>query len=242
MPHSNISNGSPAAVDWSAIETVLLDLDGTLLDKYFDDYFWEEYVPLVYARKNGITPARSRSLLLQRYRTVENTLHWTNLDFWSEQLELDIVQLKLSVDHLIALRPYALDFLDFLEQLGKEMYLVTAAHPKTLQIKLDKVAIGHRFHRIICTDDLGLPKEEPDFWYRLARYVTFSPGQTLLADDTAGVLDSARRYGIEHLIFIAQPNSRSDIRHHHEYRSIAHFNELMPPPLADPAKPAATSR
>lgn len=241
MPPRNTSNGSSTAIDWSAIETVLLDLDGTLLDKYFDDYFWEEYVPLVYARKNGITPDRSRSLLLQRYRSVEKTLHWTNLDFWSEQLELDIVQLKLSIAHLITLRPHALDFLDFLEQHGKEIFLVTAAHPKTLQIKLDKVAISHRFHRIVCTDDIGLPKEEPDFWYRLARCITFSPGRTLLADDTAGVLESARRYGIEHLIFIAHPNSRSGIRHHHNFRSIAHFNELMPPALTEPAKSTETS-
>jgi FMN phosphatase YigB (HAD superfamily) len=27
------------------IKYVLLDMDGTLLDKYFDDYFWEHLLP-----------------------------------------------------------------------------------------------------------------------------------------------------------------------------------------------------
>ena len=28
-------------MNWPTIKTVLLDMDGTLLDKHFDDYFWE---------------------------------------------------------------------------------------------------------------------------------------------------------------------------------------------------------
>ena len=27
-------------VDWDSIDTVLLDMDGTLLDLHFDNYFW----------------------------------------------------------------------------------------------------------------------------------------------------------------------------------------------------------
>ena len=34
--------------DWRAIDTVLLDMDGTLLDLRFDNYFWLELVPRKY--------------------------------------------------------------------------------------------------------------------------------------------------------------------------------------------------
>jgi len=32
-------------INWDKIETVMLDLDGTLLDLHFDNYFWQEYLP-----------------------------------------------------------------------------------------------------------------------------------------------------------------------------------------------------
>jgi putative hydrolase of the HAD superfamily len=214
-------------VDWPVIDTVLLDMDGTLLDKYFDDYFWEHYVPQVFAEKHGMDHEQSRNTLLQRYRAVESTLQWTDLDFWSEQLDLDIPALKRSIDHLVAVHPYVFDFLDFLKQHGKRTCLVTAAHDKTLQIKLAKTELGPRFDRIVCAGEIGLPKENPSFWQRLQETLGFRRSQTLLADDTASVLQAARQHGIEHLVFVAKPSSRSPVRHSADFLSITTFNELM---------------
>ena len=101
---------------WSEIDTVLLDMDGTLLDKYFDDYFWEEYVPEQFAKENKLTPIEARKELLKRYQQVENTLQWTDLDYWSNQLGLDIPELKCKVDHLIQVHPYVIDFLRFMRK------------------------------------------------------------------------------------------------------------------------------
>jgi 5'-nucleotidase len=214
-------------INWSAITTVLLDMDGTLLDKYFDDYFWEDYVPQIFAHHNGLSQMQARETLLQRYRAVESTLQWTDLDFWSEQLGLDIPALKNSIDHLIKVHPYVIDFLDFLEQQGKTAVLVTAAHDKTLQIKLAKTGIGPRFDRIVCAGEIGLPKESPSFWQRLEEILGFQRSQTLLADDTVKVLQAARQHGIEHLVFIAKPSSRAPVRHRTDFFSITAFNELM---------------
>ncbi|HBT55971.1 MAG TPA: haloacid dehalogenase, partial [Pseudomonas sp.] len=32
-------------LNWNAIDTVLLDMDGTLLDLHFDNHFWLEHMP-----------------------------------------------------------------------------------------------------------------------------------------------------------------------------------------------------
>src|SRR5688572_6670841 len=32
-------------IDWNAVDTVLLDMDGTLLDLHFDNYFWLTHLP-----------------------------------------------------------------------------------------------------------------------------------------------------------------------------------------------------
>ena len=40
-------------INWNHIDTVLLDMDGTLLDLHFDNHFWVEYLPQRYAEHHG---------------------------------------------------------------------------------------------------------------------------------------------------------------------------------------------
>ena len=40
---------------WSTIETIMFDMDGTLLDLHFDNFFWLKMVPQCYAKIKGIT-------------------------------------------------------------------------------------------------------------------------------------------------------------------------------------------
>ncbi len=115
-------------VDWQEITTVLLDMDGTLLDKYYDDYFWEHHLPKVYGRQMGLDTEGAKEELFKRYRSVEKTLLWTDLDYWSAELNVDIIGLKRELEHLIAIHPYVIDFLEFLNCHDKTVYLVTAAH------------------------------------------------------------------------------------------------------------------
>ncbi len=212
---------------WSDIDTVLLDMDGTLLDKYFDDFFWEEYVPKVFAGENNLSLEKARQALLKRYQHVENTLQWTDLDYWSEQLQLDIPELKCRIDHLIQVHPYVVDFLKFTQTMNKQVHLVTNAHSKTLEIKLRKTTLGPWFNRIICSEEVGEAKEHPVFWQRLERILGFNKGRTLLADDTQKVLRSARDYGISQLIHVARPSSRLPVTFSDEFPSITFFNELI---------------
>ncbi len=213
---------------WSAVDTVLLDMDGTLLDKYFDDHFWEEYVPKIFARENSLSDQEARKELLQRYQRVESTLQWTDLDYWSEQLGLDIPELKCKVDHLIQVHPYVVDFLEYIKSINKTVHLVTNAHSKTLDIKLRKTALGPHFDRIVCSEEIGCAKEQPEFWTRLQDLLQFDRERTLLADDTAKVLHAAKQYGMGFLIFVAKPSSRLPVQHSADFPSISFFNELIP--------------
>lgn len=214
-------------INWQEIETVLLDMDGTLLDKHFDDYFWEHFVPEIYAAKNGIDQREARKKLLSTYQAREGTLDWTDLDYWSEQLDLDIPALKIKIDHLIQVHPYVIDFLGRLKEMRKPVYLVTNAHSKTLGIKMAKTSLSGYFTGVVCAEEIGMPKENPAFWARLEQRINFAPETTMLAEDTEKILFSAQAYGIKHLIFVARPSSHAPIKVSEKFSSIVYFNELL---------------
>ena len=213
---------------WDAIDTVMLDMDGTLLDKHFDDYFWEVYVPEHYSLLHDISVEKAREQLITRYQAVENTLNWTDLEYWSHELGLDIPELKMRVNHLIGVHPYVVEFLEFCLATGKNLYLITNAHSRTLSIKLEKTSIGPWFDRVICAQEVGLAKEDPEFWRRLEGILGYDPKRTLLADDTEKVLRSAEEYGLGYLIYVARSSSRQPVRYSEKYPSIDYFKELVP--------------
>ena len=226
-PDTRCEKKSPF-VPWELVDTVLLDMDGTLLDKHFDDYFWEQYVPEHYSLLHDIPIEMARSRLLARYHQVKDTLNWADLDFWSRELGLDLPELKLRINHLIGVHPYVVDFLEHCLKLRKKLYLITNAHSRALSIKLEKTAIGAWFDRIVCAEEVGFAKEEPEFWTRLEQMLAFDRRRTLLVDDTEQVLFTARTHGIAHLLFVARPSSRQRVAYSCHFPSIEYFKELLP--------------
>ncbi|MFI5332106.1 MAG: GMP/IMP nucleotidase [Desulfobaccales bacterium] len=215
------------AFSWPEIAWVLLDMDGTLLDKHFDDYFWESLVPEQYALRQGLALADARDLVFARYKKQEGTLNWTDIDFWSRELDLDIPALKEGIRHLIEVHPDTEDFLRFLREQGKQVALVTNAHYKTMSLKMNHVGLLGYFDEVVSSFDLGAPKEELRFWEILQERLGFDPSQALLVDDNAEALAAARTFGIKYPYFKAKSSSRQEAESHPDFPSIESFHELM---------------
>ncbi len=212
---------------WQEITWVLLDMDGTLLDKHFDDYFWETLVPQEYARRQALPLPEARQLVFARYKRQEGTLNWTDIDFWSRELELDIPALKEGIRHLIEVHPDTKDFLKFLQERSKKVALVTNAHTKTLALKMDHTGLLGYFDEVISSFDLGTPKEDVHFWEILRARLAFDSRHTLLVDDNAEALAAARSFGLKYPYFKAKSSSRLEAESHPDFPSIESFYELM---------------
>ncbi len=209
------------------ISFVLLDMDGTLLDKYFDDYFWEHLVPEKYADKHGITFGKAKEALLAQYRSHEETLNWTDVDFWSRELGLDILALKEQIRHLIEIHPHVRDFLKLMMSRKKKVYIVTNAHDKVLDLKLRKTEIGKYLTGAITSTHIGFPKERIEFWRKAEEKLGFTRENTLFVDDTLAVLNTARKYGIKYVVYKARGNSKADPGYSPDFTTVMDFDELM---------------
>ncbi len=215
-------------IDWSIVDSVLLDMDGTLLDLHFDNHFWLEFVPQRYAEAQGMPVQQAKEALMSRYEDVLGTLEWYCIDNWSQKLGLDIALLKEEVSHLIAVHPHVVEFLEGLRRLDKRVVLVTNAHQKSLQLKMEKTRLAGHFDAIISSHDLGHAKEEQAFWQRLQEIEPFDPERALFVDDSLPVLRSAQTYGIRWLLAILAPDSKGPLREVAEFPAVRDFSGLLP--------------
>lgn len=216
-------------IDWTHIDTVLLDMDGTLLDLHFDDHFWQVLIPTRYGERIGLDLTDALATLTPTFKAREGTLDWYCLDFWSRELGLDVAGLKQELAHMIAIRQGATEFLHSVRLLGKRQVLVTNAHPAALALKMERTGLAPWFDAIVSSHALGVPKEQAEFWHRLQTLERFNPARTLLLDDSLPVLRAARDYGIAAPISIAQPSSKKPPREIDEFVAIAQFADLLPP-------------
>jgi putative hydrolase of the HAD superfamily len=214
-------------MDWNGIDTILLDLDGTLLDRAFDDHFYFEVLPGRYAEANSLSLDAARERLVGLYRAVEGELDWTDLDYWSRTLRLDVAEIKTSVRDGICLHADTAEFLRFLRDRKIPAYLVTNAHPKALAIKMAKTGLEHYFQQIVTAFDVGCLKLKPDYWAKSQVILGFDPASTLYIDDDEAALASADVYGIKHLYLRSKPSSALPAQPSIIYRSIENFHALM---------------
>lgn len=215
-------------LNWKQIDTVMLDMDGTLLDLNFDNHFWREFVPLRYAEANGLSLADAKRQLVPRFKAMEGRLEWYCLDYWSDALQLDIIGLKQELAGLINVLPHVMEFLETIRQSNRQLLLVTNAHRSSLGLKMEKTRLHVFFDHIICSHDFGLAKEQPGFWQILEQNHIFDKRHTLLVDDSLAVLNAASQFGIGTLISISRPDSQADKRQITKFPSIEDFRELMP--------------
>jgi HAD superfamily hydrolase (TIGR01509 family) len=198
---------SPVLPDWSAIRTVCLDMDGTVLDLRFDNLFWLEALPRRWGERHGVPPEEATRRLRARFDAKRGTLEWYCVDHWSEELDFDIAALKVELREHIRYLPGALEFLDAVRALGKRLLLTTNAHPISLAVKDGHTGLARHFDALVSSHEFGVPKESPEFWRRLADGHGVDPAATLFVDDSAAVLEAARAAGVRAVYQLLRPDS-----------------------------------
>ncbi|NMF50395.1 GMP/IMP nucleotidase [Pseudoalteromonas arctica] len=214
-------------LNWSKIDTVLLDMDGTLLDLHYDSHFWLNVIPAQHALARGISLDAAKVDILKRYQAVSGQIQWYCLDYWEQQLSLPIMELKRESQHLIKMREDVPHFLTELKKAGKELILLTNAHPESVMLKFEHTAIDNYLDGVVSTHEYGVSKEQQSLWHQVQKDLGFNKSRTLFVDDSIAVLNAAREYGIEHLLAVANPDSQQPHNEIADYLSVTDYRKII---------------
>lgn len=217
----------PLPIKWSDIDDVLLDMDGTLLDRHFDNFFFEEELPRRYAALHGLSFEASRDRLMAMYRSVEGELAWTDLHYWTERVGIDVVAMHKELDHLIGYLPGAEAFLAELKRRGKRITLLTNAHRAGVEVKTAKTGLNRLVDRIVDAFEVGYLKMRPEYWPACQRLVGFEPKRSLYIDDDEGCLVAAQQFGIAQIIHSAKSSSQLPAIASKSFLSVERLPSLM---------------
>ena len=208
-------------------ETLMLDMDGTLLDLAYDNYMWMEHIPAVFAQENNISAEEAIARLRETFLRLQGTLDWYCLDHWADHLQLDVAALHRQQNDRIGFLPGAREFLEKLAGHDLRVLMVTNSHQKTLDIKAEVTGITEFFDGIYTSHALGHAKEDQPFWHALHEAEEFDKETSLFIDDNVTVLQSARTFGIGKLLNITRPDTRHPSREHDEFYGIEGVAELI---------------
>jgi HAD superfamily hydrolase (TIGR01509 family) len=225
------------SVDWGHCDTVLLDMDGTMLDLAFDHYFWRELVPARIALKRDISEADARADLFELFAAKEGSLEWYCLEYWSEALDLDMAALKQSIGHKVGFLPDTRRFLEAVQKSHRRLILVTNAHPEALRVKLSAVDFDHYFDGMVTSHEFGYPKERAEFWPALQASLGFDRSRSLFVDDSLSVLRAARDYGIDRVVAVERPETSLPARVIETFASVHSLDELLGPGAMNAPEP-----
>jgi putative hydrolase of the HAD superfamily len=185
------------------IGCLLIDMDGVILDNAYDNDFWQNQIPEVIADNKGIAFDDAKRLAIQIFNYKKNTKDWYDVDYWSNMLDIDIEAQKRSEKSFsrISLYDGVIDTLSILKNKTK-MILITNAHRKTLNIKLEKYNLTPYFDEMVCAHELNYVKEDIQLWYMLRSKYRLDYEKTLLVEDTINNINVGLSAGISGAIYV----------------------------------------
>ncbi|MEN7343973.1 MAG: HAD family hydrolase [Pseudomonadota bacterium] len=193
--------------EFDAAKTLLLDMDGTLLDLAFDNHFWLDTVPAEVAAQLALSLEEARQRVYALIESERGTMNWYDLAFWGRTFGLDMMALKRRCPEPIRFIDGAESFLARAKAAGFRLIIVTNSSQELLNLKDEVTGICSLVDASYSSSQFGEPKESAAFWSLFFSHTSEDPASCLLIDDSESVLRTASDFGVGAVIGIRHPDS-----------------------------------
>ena len=224
----HLAPGTSSVLNWDRIDDVLIDMDGTLLDRHFDNFFFEEDLPRRYVAMQGLSFDASRGTVNGDVPVGGRELAWTDLHYSSGRVGIDVVAMHLSQLTLIGFLLGAEDFLKAVRIKGKRR-AATNAHEAGVAVKSAKTGLD----RYVGSDRRrvrsGLSQDEmPEYWPGpAAGWLDSTRAALSMLTTTEMCSAAASHYGIATIIHSAKSSSQLPPVQSSKFASVEHLPALL---------------
>ena len=174
---------------------LFFDLDGTLLDS---NGIWHE-VDRLFLEKRGF-PHTAEYHAGVAHATLPQAAKFTREFCGIDEPEADIIAewIAMAGDfyaHEVPLKPYAREFLQLCREHGQQMAVLTSAATEHCRSALKLHGLEEFFSHVICVQDLGLQKRQPETFRRAADITGHALSDCVLFDDSLQACRGAMEAG-----------------------------------------------
>ena len=213
--------------DWTAIDTVLLDLDGTLLDQAYDNHIWGALIPQRFAQVRRLDLRTAYGEIERLFDDCSGTLAWYDIEHWTRTLGVDVSALHRELRAEVAWLPGAREFLLRMKSMGKRLVLLTNSHPAALAVKHEQTGVLDLLDGAASSQELGAPKEDPAFWVAAKARFGYDPARSLFADDNAKMLEAGRQSGVRWVYGVRHWDTKGSHREHVDHPAVDGVIDLI---------------
>ena len=197
----------------------MLDIDGVILDQAFDNYYWSELVPMEISKMNSISLIESKKQVALMGRDLAGTLSWYEIEHWEQKFCIDLIEPARKNASRIKFLPSAQESLKKLNALNKKIIFLTNCDARLLSVKSDAVPIMQYCTAFQSSTDLGIIKEDENYWPIVFDKFNIDPATSLFIDDNKQIVMAADRAGIKSSFHITEPTSDMSVIYKQEWKN-----------------------
>ena len=200
------------------LRVLSFDLDGTLIRKGFDDIFWNELIPELFAEKNRISFEQAQKFIIDEYDSIgPHDPRWYIPEYWVERFGLAV-----NIQEVLSKVRYSEGIYDdvyMLSDFSKKYKVVISTNNARiiLEHKLQVLKNVRQFisNTFSSVSDFNNIVKSKEFYANVCRKIDIKPEQMLhIGDDPKHDLIIPKSIGVNAvLIDREQKNNRENVIH-----------------------------
>ena len=187
---------------------VVFDMDGTLVDSMpYWQRLTDEYLGMLNLPKEVLLDLKEQAETMSLSESAELFQMELGLERSPEQIALDMGDLMdQHYQSDIPLRDGVPEFLEALWLDGVTMCVATLTPAPLAHLCLERLGVADYFSFIICTDDVGVGKDQPEFFLHAAWEFGVHPAELTVFEDAHYAARAAKQAGCR-VIGIYEPTN-----------------------------------